>query len=207
MSEHCRLYLITPPKLEPRAFADDLKRALGGGDVASLQLRLKDVSDDDIRRAIEILMPIAQKADVAFILNDRPDLAAEMRCDGVHVGQDDASYAEARAAMGKNAIVGVTCHNSRHLAMEAAEAGADYVAFGAFFPTQTKEPKTKADIELIEWWAEMMVVPCVAIGGITVENAPVLVEAGADFLAVSAGVWNFPQGPAAAVAAFNKLFR
>lgn len=207
MSERCRLYLITPPKLEPRTFAEDLKRALGGGDVASLQLRLKDVSDDDIRRAIEILMPIAQKADVAFILNDRPDLAAEMRCDGVHVGQDDASYAEARAAVGRNAIVGVTCHNSRHLAMEAAEAGADYVAFGAFFPTQTKEPKTKADIELIEWWAEMMVVPCVAIGGIAVENAPVLVEAGADFLAVSAGVWNFPQGPAAAVAAFNKLFR
>lgn len=207
MSERCRLYLITPPKLEPRAFADDLKRALGGGDVASLQLRLKDVSDDDIRRAIEILMPIAQKADVAFILNDRPDLAAEMRCDGVHVGQDDASYAQARAAMGRNAIVGVTCHNSRHLAMEAAEAGADYVAFGAFFPTQTKEPKTKADIELIEWWAEMMVVPCVAIGGITVENARALVEAGADFLAVSAGVWNFPQGPAAALAAFNKLFR
>jgi thiamine-phosphate pyrophosphorylase len=207
VSERCRLYLITPPKLEPRAFADDLKRALGGGDVASLQLRLKDVSDDDIRRAIEILMPIAQKADVAFILNDRPDLAAEMRCDGVHVGQDDASYTEARAAMGKNAIVGVTCHNSRHLAMEAAEAGADYVAFGAFFPTQTKEPKTKADIELIEWWAEMMVVPCVAIGGITVENARPLMDAGADFIAVSAGVWNFPQGPAAAVAAFNKLFR
>ena len=207
MSESCRLYLITPPRLEPRAFADDLKRAFDGGDVACLQLRLKDVSDDDIRQATEILMPIAQKADVAFILNDRPDLAAELRCDGVHVGQEDATYAEARAAVGKNAIVGVTCHNSRHLAMEAAEAGADYVAFGAFFPTQTKEPKTKADIELIEWWAEIMTVPCVAIGGITVENARPLVEAGADFVAVSAGVWNFAQGPAAAVAAFNKLFQ
>jgi thiamine-phosphate pyrophosphorylase len=207
LSERCRLYLITPPKLEPRAFADDLRRALDGGDVACLQLRLKDVSDDDIRRATEILMPIAQDADVAFILNDRPDLAAELRCDGVHVGQEDASYAEARAAVGRNAIVGVTCHNSRHLAMEAGEAGADYVAFGAFFPTQTKEPKTQADIELIRWWAEVMTVPCVAIGGITVENARPLVEAGADFIAVSAGIWNFPQGPAAAVAAFNKLFR
>lgn len=207
MSERCRLYLITPPKLEPRAFADDLRRALDGGDVACLQLRLKDVSDDDIRRATEILMPIAQKADVAFILNDRPDLAAELRCDGVHVGQDDASYAEARAAVGRNAIVGVTCHNSRHLAMEAGEAGADYVAFGAFFPTQTKEPKTQADIELIQWWAEVMTVPCVAIGGITVENARALVEAGADFIAVSAGVWDFSQGPATAVAAFNKLFQ
>jgi len=207
LSDRCRLYLITPPKLEPRAFAEDLRRALDGGDVASLQLRLKDVSDDDIRRATEILMPIAQKAGVAFILNDRPDLAAALRCDGVHVGQDDASYAEARAAVGRNAIVGVTCHNSRHLAMEAGEAGADYVAFGAFFPTQTKEPKTQAEIELLQWWAEVMTVPCVAIGGITVENAPALIEAGADFVAVSAGVWNFPQGPAAAVAAFNKLFR
>lgn len=207
MSERCRLYLITPPKLEPRAFADDLRRALDGGDVACLQLRLKDVSDDDVRRATEILMPIAQDADVAFILNDRPDLAAELRCDGVHVGQDDASYTEARAAVGRNAIVGVTCHNSRHLAMEAGEAGADYVAFGAFFPTQTKEPKTQADIELIQWWAEVMTVPCVAIGGITVENARPLVEAGADFIAVSAGVWNFSQGPATAIAAFNKLFQ
>jgi thiamine-phosphate pyrophosphorylase len=207
LSDRCRLYLITPPKLEPRAFADDLRRALDGGDVACLQLRLKDVSDDDIRRATEILMPIAQDADVAFILNGRPDLAAELRCDGVHVGQDDASYAEARAAVGRNAIVGVTCHNSRHLAMEAGEAGADYVAFGAFFPTQTKEPKTQADIELIQWWAEVMTVPCVAIGGITVENARALVEAGADFIAVSAGVWNFSQGPATAVAAFNKLFQ
>jgi thiamine-phosphate pyrophosphorylase len=174
--------------------------------VACLQLRLKDVPDDEIRRATEILMPIAQHADAAFILNDRPDLAAELGCDGAHVGQEDATYADARAAVGKNAIVGVTCHNSRHLAMEAAEAGADYVAFGAFFPTQTKEPKTRAEIELIEWWAEVMTVPCVAIGGITVENAPSLIAAGADFVAVSAGVWNFPQGPAAAVKAFNGLF-
>jgi thiamine-phosphate pyrophosphorylase len=203
----CRLYLITPPRLEPRAFADDLRRALDGGDVASLQLRLKDLSDDDIRRAAEILMPIAQKAGVAFILNDRPDLAAQLRCDGVHIGQDDGSYAQARTAVGNNAIVGVTCHNSGHLAMEAGEAGADYVAFGAFFPTTTKDPKTRAEIELVRWWAEMIVVPCVAIGGITVENARPLVEAGADFLAVSAGVWDFPQGPAAAVSAFNKLFQ
>lgn len=206
MSERCRLYLITPPRLEAKSFADTLKRALDAGDVASLQLRLKDVSDDEIRRATEILMPIAQKRDVAFILNDRPDLAREMRCDGVHVGQEDASYAEARLIVGKNAIVGVTCHDSRHIAMEAAEAGADYVAFGAFFPTATKETKTRADVELLRWWTELMVVPCVAIGGITVENAAPLVEAGADFLAVSSGVWDYPEGPAAAVRAFNARF-
>jgi thiamine-phosphate pyrophosphorylase len=206
VSERCRLYLITPPRFDPKAFADTLRAALSGGDVASLQLRLKDVSDDDVRRATEVLMPIAQAREVAFIINDRPDIAAEMRADGVHIGQEDGNYRDARAAVGSNAIVGVTCHDSRHLAIEAAEAGADYVAFGAFFPTTTKEPKAKAEIELLSWWSEMMVVPQVAIGGITVENAKPLVEAGADFLAVSAGVWSHPQGPAAAVKAFNALF-
>jgi thiamine-phosphate pyrophosphorylase len=202
---NCRLYLVSPPKLSAANFLGPLKEALGGGDVASFQLRLKHVSDDEIRRACDVLRPVVQAAGTAFILNDRPDLAAELGCDGVHVGQEDASYAQARAALPKG-IVGVTCHDSRHLAMEAAEAGADYVAFGAFFPTQTKEPKTTADIELLSWWSEMMVVPSVAIGGITVANAPALVEAGADFLAVSAGVWDHDGGPESAVRAFNALF-
>lgn len=202
----CRLYLISPPHLSPANFAIPLREALDGGDVASFQLRLKTVDDDAIRRATDLLRPIVQAAGTAFILNDRPDLAKELGCDGVHIGQEDASYAQARAAMGASGIVGVTCHNSRHLAMEAAEAGADYVAFGAFFPTRTKEPKTQADIELLRWWAQTMVVPCVAIGGITVHNAPVLIEAGADFVAVSAGVWEYPDGPEAAVKAFNSLF-
>ncbi|HEX4532656.1 MAG TPA: thiamine phosphate synthase [Rhizomicrobium sp.] len=202
----CRLYLITPPKLEPRAFGEELKRALEGGDVASLQLRLKDVSDNDIRRATEILMPIAQSAGVAFILNDRPDLAADLGCDGVHVGQGDASYADARAAAGKDRIVGVTCHGSRDLAFEAGEAGADYVAFGAFYPTQTKEVQFHADIELLQWWSQAMVVPCVAIGGITVDNAKPLIDAGADFIAVLSGVWNYANGPGEAVKAFNAMF-
>lgn len=206
MTERCRLYLITPAKLEPKVFAETLKRALGAGGVACVQLRLKDVPDDDVRRATQILMPIAQNAGAAFILNDRPDLASEFGADGVHIGQDDTSYAEARRAMGPDRIVGVTCHDSRHLAIEASEAGADYVAFGAFFPTQTKEPKSHAEIELLSWWSELMVVPVVAIGGITVGNAKPLIEAGADFLAASAGVWDFAEGPAAAVAAFNKLF-
>jgi len=201
----CRLYLISPPRLAPNDFAGVLQDALQGGDIASFQLRLKDVSDDEIRRATDILRPIVQASGTAFLLNDRPDLAAELGCDGVHIGQEDAPYAEARRLL-PGGIVGVTAHDSRHLAMEAAEAGADYVAFGAFFPTQTKEPKTSADIGLLRWWAEMMVVPVVAIGGITVANAPALVEAGADFLAVAAGVWNHADGPQAAVRAFNALF-
>ncbi len=206
MSEGCRLYLITPPRIEPRGFAETLKATLDAGDVACLQLRLKDVADDDIRRACDVLMPIAQRAGVAFIVNDRPDIAASVGADGVHIGQDDMPYAQARAIMGRDRIVGVTCHNSRHLAIEAAEAGADYVAFGAFYPTATKDPKTRCEIELLAWWSQMMVVPCVAIGGITVENAKPLVKAGADFLAVSAGVWSHPGGPAVAVRAFDALF-
>jgi thiamine-phosphate pyrophosphorylase len=202
----CRLYLITPPAFEPAAFAPVLADALSGGDVACVQMRLKDVSDDAILEAGRILMPIAQAAGAAFIVNDRPDLAKALGADGVHVGQSDASYAEARRVMGENAIVGVTCHDSRHLAMEAAEAGADYVAFGALYPTTTKEAPTVAPVELVRWWAEVMTTPCVAIGGITVENAAPVIKAGAEFIAVSAGVWSHSEGPRAAVAAFNALF-
>jgi thiamine-phosphate pyrophosphorylase len=199
----CRLYLITPPRIEIATFAEMLKLALGGGDVACLQLRLKERPDDEIRAATEALMPIAHQHDVAFLINDRPDLAAELGADGCHVGQEDTGYAEARRLVGDDAIVGVTAHNSRHLGLEAAEAGADYVAFGAFFPTGTKEPKTRADIELLEWWSEMIAVPCVAIGGITVANCAQLVRAGADFISVVSGVWDYDGGPAKAVADFN----
>ncbi len=201
----CRLYLISPPRLSAANFIIPLREALDAGDVASFQLRLKHASDEEIRRACDVLRPIVQARGAAFILNDRPDLAAELGCDGVHIGQEDATYAEARMAL-PNGIIGVTCHNSRHLAMEAGEAGADYVAFGAFFPTATKQAKTQADVELLRWWAEDMVVPSVAIGGITVANAAPLVEAGADFLAVSSGVWEYKDGPEAAVKAFNALF-
>ena len=199
----CRLYLITPPALDPQAFRDLLAAALDAGDVASVQLRLKDCDDDAIRRACDVLRPVAQKRDVAFILNDRPDLALTTGCDGVHIGQEDMGYEAARRILGLGRIIGVTCHASRHLAMEAAEAGADYVAFGAFFPTGTKDAKGKADPEILRWWSEIFTVPCVAIGGITPENCRPLVEAGADFLAVISAVWNHPAGPGAAVKSFN----
>ncbi|MBC7769486.1 MAG: thiamine phosphate synthase [Phycisphaerales bacterium] len=206
MRERCRLYLITPPAFELTAFARTLADALDGGDVACVQLRLKDAPDAEVLRAGAALMPIVQDAGAAFIVNDRPDLAAKLNADGVHVGQSDASYAQARALMGKERIVGVTAHNSRHLAMEAAEAGADYVAFGAFYPTGTKTPAHWAEPEILEIWQEAMETPCVAIGGIVTENAEPLVRAGADFIAVSAGVWAHAAGPRAAVAAFNDLF-
>lgn len=204
MTLDCRLYLITPPSLSDlAAFGRQLARALEGGDVAALQIRLKDVSDDVVAAAVEALSPIARARDVAVILNDRPDLAARLDCDGVHVGQGDTPYAAARKLMGKDRMVGVTCHDSRHLAMEAAEAGADYVAFGAFFPTTTKDAPIVAEPDILTIWQETMEVPCVAIGGVTAANAAGLAIAGADFLAVSGGVWAHPEGPDAAVAALN----
>jgi thiamine-phosphate pyrophosphorylase len=200
----CRLYLVTPAALDPLRFRDALMQALDAGDVACLQLRLKDAGDDEIRRACDILLPIAQRRGVAFLLNDRPDLAMKAGCDGVHVGQQDAPYEEARRMLGADRIVGVTCHDSRHLAIEAAEAGADYVAFGAFFPTKTKPSHYRPSPDLLAWWAEIMTVPTVAIGGITPENCAPLVAAGADFLAVVSAVWDHADGPGAAVREFNR---
>jgi thiamine-phosphate pyrophosphorylase len=199
----CRLYLVTPPKLEAASFADILAVALDAGDVGCVQLRLKDIARDEIARAAEILARVAQSRDVAFLMNDFPDLARETGCDGVHVGQEDASYDDARRIVGADAIVGVTCHASRHLAMEAAEKGADYVAFGAFFATQTKDAKGNATPDILSAWSEMTTVPSVAIGGITPQNCAPLVKAGADFLAVVSAVWNHPKGPGAAVKEFN----
>ena len=202
----CQLYLITPPVLaDLEAFASLLEQALSAGEVAALQIRLKEASDDQIKAAVTQLAPIAQAYGVAVILNDRPDLAKATGCDGVHVGQDDAPVAEARRIMGPDAMIGATCHDSRHLAMEAAEAGADYVAFGAFFPTDTKETTHRPELIELTIWQETMETPCVAIGGITVENAAQVAAAGADFVAVSAGVWNHPEGPAGAVRAFNTV--
>ena len=199
--------MITPPALDPDKFAKELDEALAGGDVACLQLRLKDADDATIRRAARALQPIAQARDVAFIMNDRPDLAAELDCDGVHVGEEDAPYEEARRLLGPDRIVGVTCGDSRHRALVAAEAGADYVAFGAFFPSATKlATKYRATAELLRDWSETTVVPCCAIGGITTQNCEPLVEAGADFLAVIGGVWSHPSGPREAVREFNTVF-
>jgi thiamine-phosphate pyrophosphorylase len=199
----CRLYLITPPKLDLDGFLPALTAALEAGDVAALQLRWKEATASQIEAAAAAVAPLTRRHGVALILNDDAALAAKIGCDGVHLGQTDGSVAEARRLMGKDAMIGVTCHDSRHLAMDAAEAGADYVAFGAFFPTTTKDAGFTADPEMLSIWQETMQTPCVAIGGITVGTAAQLAQAGADFLAVSAGVWAYDQGPGAAVAAFN----
>lgn len=199
----CRLYLITPPSIPdlPR-FADDLARALDAGDVGALQIRLKDAPDDDVLRAAAAILPVAQRRGVAVLMNDRADLAIRSGCDGAHLGQGDGDHAAARAVLGDRTL-GITCHASRHLAMEAGEVGADYVAFGAFFPTETKETVHVATVDLLEWWHGIAEIPSVAIGGITASNCAPLVRAGADFLAVVGAVWTHPDGPDAGVRAMN----
>ena len=203
----CQLYLITPPQIDLTDFCEDLRCALGEGPVGALQLRLKNSDDDSICRATDVLLPVTHDHNVPLIMNDRADLAVKTGCDGVHIGQQDDTCTGARKTVGDNRIVGVTCHDSRHLAMIAGEQGADYVAFGAFFPTTTKDAQFRADIETLEIWHETMQVPAVAIGGITLANCRPLVEAGADFLAVVSGVWGHPDGPAQAVSQFNRIFR
>ncbi|HEX2943008.1 MAG TPA: thiamine phosphate synthase [Rhodopila sp.] len=206
-SDGCRIYLITPAKLDPVPFASLLAAALDAGDVAAVQLRLKDADDDTWRRAIDALRPVVQSRDVAFLLNDRADLVRATGCDGAHVGQDDMPAVAARRMMGPDLTLGVTCKNSRDLAMQAGEDGADYVAFGAFFPSGSKDNTVVADPEILTWWSEMMELPCCAIGGITPQNCAPLVRAGADFLAVIGCVWNHPDGPAAGVKALNAAIR
>lgn len=202
----CQLYLISPPSYDP-GFPEVLKAALGAGPVAAFQLRLKDASDMEILRAGGVLKPILAAHEVALIVNDRADLARKLEADGVHLGQEDGNVADARAMLGHEAQIGVTCHDSRHLAMEAGEAGADYVAFGSFYDTKTKATVHRPGPALLSWWATVSEIPSVAIGGITPENAHPLVEAGADFLAVSSAVWGCDKGPAAAVASFGELLK
>jgi thiamine-phosphate pyrophosphorylase len=205
-----RLYLITPPQVaDIPAFTSALTAAIGAGDIASLQLRLKGkdgLIDVDATRAVSrAVTGLAQEAGIAVLINDSPELARELGADGVHVGWDDVPVKTARSLLGLGAIIGATAKNSYHKAMQAGEDGADYVAFGAFYPTQTKERTVPAELELLQVWQAAMLLPCVAIGGITASNAEPLVTAGADFIAVSSGVWAHPEGPAEAVKAFNTL--
>jgi len=199
----CQLYLISPPAIDA-GFAGQLALALDAGPVAAFQIRLKGLDDHAIAKMAEPLQRVCADRDVAFIVNDSMALAKRLGADGVHLGQDDGDPREARALLGPNAQIGVTCHDSRHLAMEAGEAGADYVAFGSFYPTTTKEVRHHPELSILGWWTTLFEIPCVAIGGITPANARPLIEAGADFLAVSGAVWS-ADDPAEAVRAFGAL--
>lgn len=206
MSRMCQIYLLTPPSIpDMDTFLTTLEAALSAAPVACLQIRLKDLEDSAIIQAGKAIVPLCHQYGVDVLLNDRPDLVDAIGADGAHIGQDDMDYFSSRELLGGDAIIGVTCHNAKSLAFEAAEAGADYVAFGAFFDTSTKDPKTRAELEILQWWQEAVVIPSVAIGGITVDNAKHVIEAGADFIAVCSGVWDYKDGPAKAVSRLSAL--
>jgi thiamine-phosphate pyrophosphorylase len=203
----CRLYVITPERFDLQVFPSLLAQALDAGEIAAVQLRLKNVDDDTWKRAIETLRPICQTRDVTFLLNDRADLVEATGSDGVHVGQEDMPAPDARRLMGPGRTLGVTCKSSRDLADRAIAEGADYVAFGAFFPSMSKQVTNIADAEILRWWAQHRKVPSCAIGGITAANLGPLVRAGANLLAIIGGVWNHPEGPAAGVRAINAAIK
>lgn len=203
---NCQIYLITPPHIQDLdRFCAKLDKTLATAPVACLQLRLKDVEDSAIIQAGEAIKPICHAHGTLLLVNDRPDLAHKMGADGAHIGQDDMDYFSSRELLGGDAIIGVTCHDSKQLAFEAAQAGADYVAFGAVFETTTKAPKSRVDLEIFTWWHEAIEIPSVAIGGITVDNAAQVIAVGADFIALSAGVWQHPDGPASALSQLSAL--
>ncbi|MEM9055635.1 MAG: thiamine phosphate synthase [Pseudomonadota bacterium] len=207
--ERPRLYLITPPQIEDvPTFVDQFRAAVQGGDVASLQIRLKQGDQIDLQATREVAQAvkrICSAEHIALFINDSPQLARALEVDGVHLGLEDMDIAEARALLGPDMIIGATCKNSRHQAMIAGETGADYVAFGAFYPTDTKPNAIQAEPDILTWCQMFLTLPCVAIGGIKPENAGPLIAAGADFLAVASGIWDHPDGPAAAVAMFNRV--
>lgn len=204
MQPACQLYLISPLDVGG-AFPDRLAEALDAGPAGAFQFRVKGVDQHEAARLAEPLQRICAVHDTAFIVNDSIELAKRIGADGVHLGQGDGDPRAARALLGPSAQIGVSVHDSRHLAMEAGEAGADYVAFGAFFPTATKETHHRPDPSILSWWSALFEIPCVAIGGITPGNGRALVEAGADFLAASSAVWSHPEGPGAAVKAFQPI--
>ena len=210
-NETCQIYLITPPQIEDlKAFCAQLDKALSAAPVACLQIRLKDMNggpmeNSAIIQAARAIVPICHEHETLVLMNDNPNLAKEVGADGVHIGQNDMDYFSSRELLGGDAIIGITCHNSKELAFKAASSGADYVAFGAFFETQTKAAKYRAELEILEWWQEAVEIPSVAIGGITVDNAQQVISAGADFIAVSSGVWSHPEGPASAISQFWQL--
>jgi len=205
----CQLYLLTPPKIDDLgSFAQTLKQVLGAAPIASLQIRLKDAAKTDIIQTAKALIPICHAHDTLVLINDDPEIALETEADGVHLGQSDMDINLARDMLNKDAVIGVTCHNSKELAFTACSDGADYVAFGAFFETKTKPDAALtavADLEILTWWHDVIEIPSVAIGGITTDNAQAVIAAGADFIALSSGIWDAQGGPVKAAAHLHQL--
>ncbi len=198
-----KLYALTPPDMELPSFLPHFKQALASQKIACMQIRLKNKSEQEIEKIARKLIPIAKQYKTPLLLNDNVRLAKKLTMDGVHIGKEDMPYKEARSILGTDAIIGVSCYASQDKGLEAAQAGADYIAFGSFFPSPTKPKAPPASLETLRWWQQMVTTPCVAIGGITLKNATTVIEAGADYLAVCHSLWQGDIGET--ISAFHKL--
>jgi len=198
-----QIYLISPPKIILSDFIVSLSNALKTNLVPVFQLRLKDYSPIDVAKIAKQIQKVCKDYNCQLILNDYPNIALDLELDGVHLGEHDAKIAEVRKQVPDYFTIGASCYNSKHRAMQAGEDGANYLAFGAFFPTTTKQIKYYADVELLQWAIELLNLPIVAIGGITADNCANLVKNKADFLAVISFVWQHSLGEKEAL---NQLY-
>jgi len=194
-----QIYLISPPEIELAKFAQSLELSLKTGLIPAFQLRLKNYETPQLKKISQELKKICDDHNCLFILNDYFDIAMEIGASGVHVGADDEKIAKIRLKAPENFLIGASCYDSRHLAMEAGEQGANYISFGAFFESPTKISRGKPTLEILEWANEMLNLSIVAIGGINADNCQKLVKSGADFLAVISYIWQHPSGPQFAI--------
>ena len=184
------IYLISPQKIRGSQFYEELQQVLKTNKVKYFQLRLKKISDRNLLKISKKIKKIVRKNNVKFLINDKPSIAKRVGADGCHIGQKDINFTRSRKILGKSKIIGITCHNSKKLALNAKRQGANYVAFGSFFESSTKKTAFKANLEILRWTKKKISMPIVAIGGINSINYKKILTSGADFIACSSYIWN-----------------
>ena len=184
------IYLISPPQIKGNKFYQDLNKVFKTNKVKYFQLRLKKIPYNSLIKISKKIKKIAKNNNVKFLINDKPVIAKKINADGCHIGQKDMNITNSRKILGKNKIIGVTCHNSKKLAIKAKKYGANYIAFGAFFKSSTKKTAFKANLELLRWARKKISMPIVAIGGINNSNYKKVLLSGANLIACSNYVWN-----------------
>ena len=184
------IYLISPQNIKNDRFYGELNQVLKTNKVKFFQLRLKKTSTSNLLKISKEIKKIAKKNNVKFLINDKPFVAKSVGADGCHIGQKDMDIISARKILGNKKIIGVTCHNSKRLAIKAKNNGANYIAFGSFFKSYTKKTVYRANLEILRWAKKKINIPTVAIGGINSSNCKKILSNGADFIACSNYIWN-----------------
>ena len=198
------IYLISPQKIRGARFYNELDQVLKTNKVKYFQLRLKKISNLNLIKISKKIKKITRKNNVKFLINDKPSIAKTVNANGCHIGQKDINFIISRKILGKNKIIGVTCHNSKKLALKAKRYGANYIAFGSFFKSSTKKTAYKANLAILRWAEKKISMPVVAIGGINSSNYKKILASGANFIACSNYIWNNKKlDPVSAINKFN----